>query len=85
MWLAPYTGPIPSVKAFDGNEMVISKAWFDVDDSDALKAVLDSQKDLERHSDGLNWTWLSKPKDGKKGIYGFFRYRSFRKETFGPP
>lgn len=73
MWLAPYTGPIPSVKTFDGNEMVISKAWFDVDDSDALKAVLDSQKDLERHSEGLNWTWLSKPKDGKKGIYGFFR------------
>ena len=73
MWFAPYTRLIPSVETCDSNEMLISKTWFDVDDSDALKAVLDSEKDLERHSDGLNWTWLSKPKEGKKGIYGFFR------------
>jgi hypothetical protein len=26
----------------------------------------------------LSWTWLSKPKEGKKGIYGFFRLEGRR-------
>ncbi|MFH1154460.1 MAG: SEC-C domain-containing protein [Pseudomonadota bacterium] len=72
MWLPPFINPIPDVVTRDGHKMVITKVYFDVDDPDALKAVLDTKKDLERETEALKWTWLSKTKDGRTGIYGFF-------------
>ena len=50
----------------------MTQVYFDVADPDALKAVLDTKKDLERETKELKWTWLSKPKDGRRGIYGTF-------------
>ena len=72
MWLAPFINPIPNMVNRDGHEVIITQVYFDVADPDALKAVLDTKKDLERETKELNWTWLSKPKDGRKGIYGSF-------------
>jgi len=73
MWLTPFINPIPDMVTRGGQKMIITQVYFDVTDPDALKAVLDTKKDLERETEELKWTWLSKPKDGRKGIYGFFR------------
>jgi len=73
MWLAPFINPIPDMRTRDGHEMMITQVYFDVADPDTLKAVLDTKKDLERETEELEWTWLSKPKDGRRGIYGTFR------------
>ncbi len=72
MWIAPYINPIPDMVTRDGHKMIMTQVYFDVTDPDALKTVLDTKKDLERETEELNWTWLSKPKDGRKGIYGSF-------------
>ncbi len=84
MWLAPYINPIPDMVTRDGHEMMVAKVYFDVADPDALKAVLDRKKDLERETEELKWTWLSKAKDGRKGINGFFSMKGQRLilETF---
>ncbi len=73
MWLAPFINPIPDMVTRDGHKMIMTEVYFDVTDTNALKAVLDTKKDLERETEELKWIWLSKPKDGRKGIYGFFR------------
>ena len=73
MWLTPFINPIPDMVTSDGHKMIITQVYFDVTDPNALKAVLDTKKDLERETEELKWTWLSKPRDGRKGIYGFFR------------
>lgn len=74
LWLKTYGSSVPkNVKTSDGHEMVISHVYFDVDDPDALIAVLDGKKDLDRPTDDLYWTWLSKSKGGKKHIYGGFQ------------
>ncbi len=71
MWLASFMNPIPDMVTRDGHKMMITKVYFDVADPDALKAVLDTKKELDRETESLNWTWLSKPQEGRRGIYGF--------------
>ncbi|MCP4578238.1 MAG: hypothetical protein GY846_18360 [Deltaproteobacteria bacterium] len=84
MWLAPFINPVPDMVTRDGHKMVVAKVYFDVADPDALKAVLDRKKDLDRETEELKWTWLSKAKDGRKGINGFFSMKGQRLilETF---
>ncbi len=72
MWLAPFINPIPKMVNRDDHEVIITQVYFDVANPDALKAVLDKKKDLERETKELKWTWLSKPQNGRKGIYGSF-------------
>lgn len=74
-WLQPLLEPkLPKLVTTDGDELLLTKAYFQVNDEEQVAHRLDSANELEREAGETVWNWYGQAgQDGTKVVLGRFR------------
>jgi hypothetical protein len=62
--------PIPRLANTDGDEMLITRAHFEVRDRERLLRALDASDELQREGSKTVWSWSGANREGKSVLFG---------------